>query len=165
MSDETKSGIKYLDMADEHLDGITDPTLLILKTHLLLEQALRAEVAANVRHPRFLKQANLRFYQVLNLAKAMFYESMDNEDRARDIDQIWDAVEALNALRNQLAHHLEPDDTARLLQRFFLVSPYEGQSLDHPDVRYFIYQSFGFLVAHIWSLSAQSGGPAKKNSN
>ena len=123
MSDEIKTGMKYLHLADEHLDGITDPALLILKTHLILEQALTAEVAANVRHPRFLKKANLRFHQILNFAKAMFYESTDNEGRVRDIDQIWDALEALNTLRNQLAHHLEPDDTAKLLQRFFVLSP------------------------------------------
>lgn len=47
---------------------------------------------------------------------------------------IWDATEALNSLRNQLAHNLEPTDLTRLLSRM-KVGRVEGPlSLSNPKV-------------------------------
>lgn len=85
-------------------------SLIILKGHLLIEELLFALVRSAVRHPEAITSANLSFYNVASIAKALFYEAR--------LGEVWDAIFELNALRNTLAHSLDPPDLERKLRRF-----------------------------------------------
>jgi hypothetical protein len=97
------------ELVREYVLDTDDAVLLLLRVHLSVEKGLIQAVALNVHRPEFIEAANLRFHQLLHLAKAWFYEDRD--------EAAWDALQALNILRNRLAHHLEPGDLKPLLQR------------------------------------------------
>src|SRR5688500_5996351 len=103
------SGNKYLDLADQQLDGLP-PELLILKCHLIIETALREWLSARCADPSYLASARLSFAQVSALVRAMAI----SQPLA---DSVWEAVEALNQLRNRLAHRLEAGDLSSLLDK------------------------------------------------
>jgi hypothetical protein len=105
------------DRADAILGGITDGTLLVLKGHLLLEETLYQAVWAKCPNPQYLNRAQLRFPQLLNLARALYPNPPDDEKRRLPRSVLWDAMEALNTLRNELSHKLEPKDPTPLLKR------------------------------------------------
>ena len=90
--------------------GTTDQTLVILKGHLLVEELLREYVHGQFSLPEHLSDARLTFQQCLCLAKA------SDTDQSRD--KLWLLVGKLNALRNKLAHNLEPRDIDSALKEF-----------------------------------------------
>jgi len=83
-----------------HLPNALDPTLVILKGHLLIEEELNAAIADRVKDSKYLEDARLRFDQLLSIAKALYFK----QDQA----WVWDGIKKLNSLRNLLAHQLEP---------------------------------------------------------
>ncbi len=89
-----------------HLDKSDDPTLLILRAHLLVEERLRDVLARICRDPEELRTARLSFYQALCLCRAIV---------ARHDEPVWDFVARLNEVRNRMAHHLDPGDLDELL--------------------------------------------------
>ena len=95
-----------LDAIKRHLDRTDDPTLLILRAHLLLEERLRDVVARICRSPDELPAARLSFYQVLCLCRALV---------GRHDEPAWGFVGRLNEVRNRMAHNLEPGDLDALL--------------------------------------------------
>jgi len=76
-----------------------DLSLIVLKGHLLIEELLYTIVKGAVKHPESVEDARLRFSQLACLARAIAYE-----DRLRPV---WDAVLAINTLRNMFAHDLD----------------------------------------------------------
>src|SRR4051812_19131504 len=93
-----------------HLPKENDLTLLVLKGHLLMEERLFELLEASVTRPEFVTEVNLRTGQLISLTKAMHWS-----------DQwawVWEMASALNQLRNQLAHRLEPKDIERRLEQF-----------------------------------------------
>jgi hypothetical protein len=94
----------------KHLPEQGDLSLIILKGHLLVEELLFTLVQSAVKHPEAINSANLTFYNLACVAKALFYESR--------LGHIWDAIFELNRLRNTLAHDLEPRDLDSKLRRF-----------------------------------------------
>jgi hypothetical protein len=117
-----------LERAKATLEGVTDGTLLVLKGHLLIEEALYRMICTKLPQPEFLNKANLRFSQLLHIARALY---PDDEVPAA----VWETVEALNTLRNRLAHHLEPSDLCSLLLKFTgLKPPPKVVSLDDPII-------------------------------
>ena len=95
-----------IDAITRHLDKTDDPTLLILRTHLLVEERLRDVVARICRSPDELRPARLSFYQVLCLCRAVV---------GRYDEPAWDFVARLNEVRNRMAHHLDPGDLDELV--------------------------------------------------
>lgn len=95
-----------LDHVKEHLDTTDDPTLLILRVHLLVEERLRDLLARICRSPDELPPARLSFYQVLYLCRAVV---------GRHDDPAWGFVARLNEVRNRMAHRLDPGDVDTLL--------------------------------------------------
>lgn len=75
--------------------------LIILKGHLLIEEIISRIIEIFVPHSSLLRQANLRFYQKLFIARSMCWEKHNNE--------IWKMIKDLNMLRNKLSHSLEPE--------------------------------------------------------
>jgi len=152
--DIPSSALHFLDRADAHLNKISDPVLLLLKGHLIVEESLRSLVASNVKNPEFLKQANLSFSQILNIAKAMFF---DQTNDPTDITKVWDAFVALNSIRNALAHELEPKDISPFLRRFFVTWPGQPQSLNNKAIIVPINMALGALLGtlHVIELRCQ----------
>ena len=97
----------------KHLPKQGDLSLIILKGHLLIEELLFALVSSAAKDPAAIKSANLSYYGLASVAKALFYESR--------VGPVWDAMFELNKLRNTLAHNLEPPDLNEKLKRFGVV--------------------------------------------
>jgi hypothetical protein len=85
----------------EHLKG--DLTALVLKGHLLIEVQLRSVISAYVAFPEAVlaKDANFSFRALARIARAVSFRVGD--------EWVWECVTAINELRNELAHKLEPD--------------------------------------------------------
>ncbi len=83
----------------EHLPvTASDRTLMALKGHLLIEQALRDYVYNRVPKPQKLKDKQIAFSVILDFAS-----SLDDGD---SMSWVWEAARKLNKLRNALAHNL-----------------------------------------------------------
>lgn len=81
----------------------TDPTYLVLKSHLLAEEVLYRFIESQTHRPRALSEARLGFAQLVALCQA--FHRCSKEDWWG-----WAALKKLNSLRNLLAHKLEPKD-------------------------------------------------------
>lgn len=128
----------------KHLPQQGDLSLIVLKGHLLIEEILFAIVESSVKYPDAIRSANLRYYTLASIAKALSYE-----DRAAPI---WDAVFVLNALRNTFAHNLEPRDLEDKLRQFGRAlsggSP-EGERLAVADPEGQIVASIEFMCGYL----------------
>jgi hypothetical protein len=127
-----------------------DGTLLVLKGHLVLEELIRAKLEAAVQEPNQLRRANLNFFNVLGVARAVFGDVQDashGEPRS-----LWDVVEAWNTLRNRLAHRIEPTDTVQILRRIIYWVPDWSRDLEHEDTQNCLSIVIGMLIAGLGSL-------------
>lgn len=91
---------KYEEFLEHLPDTASDKTLLVLKGHLLVEQALRSYIYKRVENPKKLENQQLPFASLLVFASSL------ESDAA--IDWIWTPIDKLNKLRNRLAHNLAP---------------------------------------------------------
>jgi hypothetical protein len=98
-----------------HLLPHEDATLIILKGHLLVEEQLFAAVSESVAFPGAIRGWHPRFTDLLAVAKGLFYKSAE--------DWLWNSIEYLNTLRNELAHTLEPKQMESSIEK--LIGPTE----------------------------------------
>src|SRR5260221_14261232 len=82
----------------DHLERFDELAHMVLKGHLLIEEAVNDYLRAFFINSEFVEQSNLRFIQKVNITRAT--DEHTNEDT-------WELVVAINALRNELAHSLE----------------------------------------------------------
>src|SRR5437867_4607482 len=87
------------DPLGRYLAQTDDPTLLVLRAHLLIEGRLHDILAGACRAPAELAPVRLTFYQVIGLSRAII---------GRRDEPAWDFAARLNEVRNRMAHHLEP---------------------------------------------------------
>ena len=85
----------------------TDPTLLILRGHLLVEEVLYALVRAFVPKPDALRK--LKFPHL-----AMFVESLYGGPAS---DWLWPIVRGVDDVRNEIAHELSDEALAKRIAR------------------------------------------------
>lgn len=97
----TKDTENYFQKLKSHLPVAKDPTVVILRGHLLIEELLEALITASLSDPAAICDARLTFFQKLCLCRGLIGSS--NED-------LWKPIEALNVLRNAISHRL-PDET------------------------------------------------------
>jgi hypothetical protein len=97
----------------------SDPTLLVLKAHLLVEEVLYEFIQSQSHQPKYIEDARLSFAQCISLAKAFHRFS-------RPDWWAWIALSKLNSLRNLLAHNLEPTNTKQKIVDFTV---YVAQSI------------------------------------
>lgn len=140
-----------LDRAADHLDKVSDGTALLLKGHLLVEEALYAAIQTKCLHPEFILDANLGFAQLLTVAKALFFK----EDEAA----LWNAIQALNWMRNRLAHDLEPPDMGSAFEglTFGKWHPEKNALLNDPDTMIAVSMSIGMILGSISKLLPTAG--------
>jgi hypothetical protein len=96
----TRQFFADIERYSKHLPKTSDPTLLVLKGHLLIEELLNKLIDQHLTKPSALTDARLETHQRICLAEALFH------DRAHA--WVWSALKKLNTIRNQLAHNLEP---------------------------------------------------------
>jgi hypothetical protein len=94
----------------KHLLPHRDITLIILKGHLVIEELLFDQAASVMRDVSELKRSRLSFNKLVHLTKALFVYSNDR--------RLWQAIEKLNLLRNELVHHLEDTKLQTLAEAF-----------------------------------------------
>jgi hypothetical protein len=91
----------------------SDPLIVILKGHLLIEEQLQGIIMAAVRTHKFVKQARLTFSQSLLLARAIAGHF--------NTTVVWQAAEVLNGIRNKLVHVAEHSGYNKLVEPFMLL--------------------------------------------
>jgi len=83
----------------------------ILRGHLIVEELLFSYVSIHCEDVAHLKNARLRFPQLVAMVRAL-------ERLPTMTEEVWTAVMELNALRNVLSHQLEPIDLTERLNKF-----------------------------------------------
>jgi hypothetical protein len=139
-------GIDWMDRVDAHLGEIQDTTLLILKGHLLVEEALFSRLCELTSDQKHVTQARLSSFQTACIVRAFYPNGVPGHNQC-DADQIWDAIFALNTIRNKLSHKLEQEGMADLLKRLFVTFEYEGEALDDPKLVRNLHGALAFLIA------------------
>jgi hypothetical protein len=79
-----------------------DLTLIVLKGHLLMEEAVNRMLASFLLKPQAIEGAHLRFHQKLCLLRALAPVGAEGT-----VFRLFEAAEKLNILRNRLAHHVD----------------------------------------------------------
>ena len=97
--------LKYQQKFTEHFQEVDGSAQIMLKGHLLVEEALEAIIGKFVFHPEFIEDASLRFPQKIDIARSMSLDEHNNE--------MWQLGIAINSLRNELAHSLKSDKRQR----------------------------------------------------
>lgn len=99
-----------------HIDVVVQ---VLLKGHLLLEEALSRLIDLYVYKGAYLEDARLTFKQKLNLAKALTQKLGASSG--------WDVLDAINVLRNDVSHRLDSPERkkriARLRETYFRETP------------------------------------------
>jgi hypothetical protein len=93
-----------------HLPSQHDLTLIVLKGHLLVEQELYRIVKTRLQKPDAIRQAKLSFSKLSRLVEGVL--------GAEAPVWIWRSVDALNRLRNEMVHELEPAKLEELARSF-----------------------------------------------
>jgi hypothetical protein len=84
------------------LSEINDLELTLLKSHLLVEEALTEAIVAKAEQPKYILEARLTFANKFNLVRSFYGSSCE--------PSVWKALNLLNKSRNQLAHNLTTDE-------------------------------------------------------
>lgn len=146
---------EFVERAEQHLDGIADGEMMALKGHLLLEEALYSAVGAKCSNTASLDRADLGFYRLLMLTRALYESPQGDKKRTQNMEVFWDAAEALNTLRNRLAHSLEPTNLAPLLKRLGLPETDRVKPLSDPKVVEALGITVSVLIGYAWGLASK----------
>jgi hypothetical protein len=155
-----KNVTKLRDLGDvrlrimEHLPT-NDLSLIVLKGHLLIEELLYAVLGKSLAaHPISIFDAGLSFYQLVHIAMAVSYE-----DR---LANIWNAIFALNKIRNTLAHDLEAKDLEKDLLAFtraFVPDHREAEKLVLADPERHLGESIEVICGVLWGIALSDKFP------
>lgn len=104
-----------------------DVDLLVLKGHLLVEQFLTSLIESYCWKPEFLEDARLSFFNKVKLVRCFVMHPMPD-------DSIWDNVERLNRLRNELAHKWKPEKRKKLIRHFLTYRAKEHEKVDPSSI-------------------------------
>lgn len=106
MIEEVSYAIKRF---EEEMSAVDDLVHVLLKGHLLIEEALTRILELYLLHPEHLSEAKLTFNQKTLLCRALCLRKNQNGE--------WELISSLNSLRNELAHRLRsPEREKRLLR-------------------------------------------------
>lgn len=131
---------------EKHLYDATDPILIILKTHLIIEENLYIAVCNKLNHPSHIEDARLSFSQLLKIAKSIYFNYK--------LDAVWVALDSLNKIRNRFSHNLEPRELEGLYRKVCFQSEFpENLSKDSPDFISMLQHTSGILIGFSLSLA------------
>ncbi|WP_149087855.1 hypothetical protein [Pseudomonas prosekii] len=126
----------------------SDRTLMALKGHLLVEQALRTFIESRVSQPCRIKDKQIQFSALVDFASSLA--------KIGELDWLWSALKTLNQLRNTLAHNLSPQKTEEIEEKFVNhvknhdgeLSVFEGSSkLKYGEFSLAVFQVYDVLLS------------------
>jgi len=91
------------------MNQIDEVAHVLLKGHLLIEEALTRIIEKFTYHPQHLTEANLRFFQKVQIARALCLR--------KDQFGEWELILAINSLRNEVAHKLQSPNRDKKFDR------------------------------------------------
>jgi hypothetical protein len=100
-----------------------DVDLLILKGHLLVERFLTSLIESYCFKPEFLDDAKLSFFNKVKLTRCFVMHPMPD-------DSIWDNIERLNRLRNEIVHKWKTKKREKLIRNFLTYRAKEHEKVD-----------------------------------
>src|SRR5688572_25258720 len=98
---------KALDSFTKEMGAVDEVVHVLLKGHLLIEEALTRIIGLYLFHPEHLPKADLRFHQKMVLCRSLCLR--------KDKFGEWDLIAAINTLRNKIAHKLNSEDREKQL--------------------------------------------------
>ncbi|MCO4801226.1 hypothetical protein [Klebsiella aerogenes] len=109
MTDTDQESLKkiyeeYHSKYKKHLTPDLDMISLVLKAHLFLEEILYEIILLHCKVPEALNGIQFSFHHKLKLAEALYGVHMYKVEFPR---KIWPVLDALNKLRNELAHRID----------------------------------------------------------
>lgn len=165
-TNSTKDPRRHVFRYDDHMPDTDDLALVVLKGHLLVEEVLVELTDLVLPHSQNLDNARLSFHQRACVMKAAIPSRTDD---------CWQLIFALNSLRNDLAHNLEPPKLHDHLLKLFKfdenAQPFAGHTIDKSAdssledserVRHVIVDCMQFLRTLIFEYeqrAAQDGAP------
>ncbi|MEO8097222.1 MAG: hypothetical protein ABI811_05930 [Acidobacteriota bacterium] len=106
MSQRTEA---FIATVTQHFADIDELAQVVIKGHLLIEEQFNTILQHSVLHADQVTEANLRFYQKLQLVKAFCVSPYG--------DGMFDLMALMNALRNGIAHSLDQNKRAEQFKR------------------------------------------------
>jgi hypothetical protein len=107
--------LQSIDRFRKEMESVDEVAHVLLKGHLLLEEAMSAVLEQYVFHRQHLAKARLSFAQKLALAQSLCLRKNEFGE--------WGVIAAVNSLRNDLAHQLNSSDRAKKMavvkERYF----------------------------------------------
>ncbi|RYY82934.1 MAG: hypothetical protein EOO15_22225 [Chitinophagaceae bacterium] len=98
-----------IDRFNTEMSAIDEMVHVLLKGHLLLEEALAQLIDQLVFHQKFLSEAKLTFAQKVHIARSMCLRKADAG--------AWGILLAVNGLRNDLAHRLNSPEREKRVEK------------------------------------------------
>ncbi|SQK74447.1 hypothetical protein [Tatumella ptyseos] len=95
---------EYQSKHNKHLTPELDMTSLVLKSHLFLEEILYEIVLLHCKTPKVLEGVQFSFHHKLKLAEALYGVHLY---KLKIPGGVWPVLDALNKLRNDLAHKID----------------------------------------------------------
>lgn len=87
----TQKPEKYFEKLKRHLPIVKDPTVIVLRGHLFVDELLEALIEVSLSEPEAIHDVRLTFFQKFCLCRG-FIGSADKD--------LWKPIEVINALRN-----------------------------------------------------------------
>ena len=109
LSDSDKDTLELLAKLGQHLPIANDLDLLVLKGHLLVEEQIVDFIKRKATNPEHIISIQSTHIRIL-IAESL--RELNSEPL------LWAAVKSLNALRNKMAHNLEPPDFEEKVRTF-----------------------------------------------
>jgi len=100
---------------NKHLTPELDITSLVLKSHLFLEEILHEIILLQCKNPKALDSIQFSFHHKLKLAEALHGAHFYNFEIPF---RIWPVLDALNKLRNELAHRIDSSKLDEKIVKF-----------------------------------------------
>jgi len=116
-----------IDRVRQHLPQGNDLTLVALKGHLLVEEALDEIIAIGCVEPQHLETVEIPFRVKSPLARALFGHIL--------WPGVWPLIDALNTVRNDLAHNLHSPKLEKRIIHFLTVRREQAPLIhDGPEI-------------------------------
>lgn len=111
----------------EHLPETDDLSLLTLKGHLLVEEILDVLIKSHCQEPQHLDNVEIRFVVKAKIARALTGVLFP--------DSMWLMIEALNTIRNDLAHSLESKKLKERILKFINIKCEHNPELQRDNTK------------------------------
>ena len=108
-----KTAMKKIVQCFEYLPSERGLEYIILKGHLLAEEEMLNYIKRAMPNPISITEERFSFYQLIQIVKAMRPTGADL--------WLWEALQKLNSLRNEMAHNLQPQGFDRRVKQLIKI--------------------------------------------